>query len=87
MHRFSQYRPADPGMPIRGTFYPSQELPGVASMASVLPKVLLVLAGVAILRAIVGARHHGGGPRWGRRREAIAAFHRELHAQDEATKA
>jgi hypothetical protein len=39
-----------------------------------------------VIRKAVGAkRHHGGGSsRWSRRREAIAEFHRQLHAQDAA---
>ena len=76
---------ADPGRPIRGTFYPSESSAGGAGFGSALPKILGVLLAVVVLRTVARAagRHgHGGSSRWSRRREAIAEFHRELHAQD-----
>lgn len=82
---FRQYGPTESGRPIRGTFYPSDGPHGAASIASVLPKLLAILVAMAVVRKVMGgARHHGGSTRWGRRREAIAEFHRELHAQDAA---
>jgi hypothetical protein len=75
----------EPGMPIRGTFYPSD---GPRGAASVLPKLLALLVALALVRMVVRAGgRHGGPSRWSRRREAIAEFHRELHAQDDATRA
>jgi hypothetical protein len=84
-----QSGPADPGRPIRGTFYPSESSAGGAGFASVLPKILGVLLAVVVLRTVARAagRGHGGSPRWSRRREAIAEFHRELHAQDDGHQA
>jgi hypothetical protein len=75
---------ADSGMQIRGTFYPSDG-PGGGSIGSVVPKLLGVLVAMVVVRAVIGAkRGHGGSSRWSRRREAIAAFHRELHTEDAA---
>ena len=55
------------------------------SIGSVVPKVLVVLAAVAVLRSVLGgARRHRGPSAWSRRRQAIAEFHRELHAEDAA---
>ena len=80
---FKQHQPGETGGPIRGTFYPSDR-PGGGSIGSVVPKLIAVLVAVAVIRNVVGAkRHHSGGSRWSRRREAIAEFHRELHAQDQ----
>ena len=77
--------PADPGRPIRGTFYPSESSASGAGFASAMPRILGVLLAVVVLRTVARAagRHgHGGSSRWSRRREAIAEFHRELHAQE-----
>lgn len=84
MHaRFRQSGAADPGRPIQGTFYPSDGPHGAPSVASVVPKLLAILVAVAVVRKVVGGSHrHGGASRWNRRREAIAQFHRELHAED-----
>lgn len=60
---------------------PSNEQRGAGS---VVPKILAVLVAAAVIKMIVGARHHGGGSRFSRRRQAIAEFHRALHAEDEA---
>jgi hypothetical protein len=82
---FRQGRSADPGMPIRGTFYPSEDQQRGGSIGSVLPKLLVGLLALVLVRNILGAkRQHGGSSRWGRRREAIAEFHRALHAEDAA---
>ena len=81
---FRQNQPADPGGPIQGTFYPSDG-PRAGFIGSVVPKLLAILVALVVIRKAVGAtRHHGGSSRWSRRREAIAEFHRELHAQDAA---
>jgi hypothetical protein len=81
-----QYGHGDPARPIRGTFYPGEPSEGGAGVTSALPKILAVLLAVVVLRTVARAagRHHGhgGSSRWSRRREAIAEFHRELHAQD-----
>jgi hypothetical protein len=83
---FRQYGPAEPGRPIRGTFYPSAGPSAGGSIASALPKLLAFLVAIAVIRNVVGgARRRHGGSRWSRRREAIAEFHRELHARDAAT--
>lgn len=72
-------------MPIRGTFYPSSTAHGGGSIGSALPKLLAILVAMAVVRTVVGAkRGHRGSGRWGRRQEAIAQFHRELHTRDEA---
>lgn len=81
---FRQHGPAESGRPIRGTFYPG-EGSGGRSMAAVLPKLLAILVAIAVVRNVVaGARHHGGSSMRSRRRQAIAEFHRELHAEDQA---
>jgi hypothetical protein len=70
---------------IAGTFYPSDGPMGGRSIGSVLPKLIAVVVAMAVVRTlIVAKRHGGGGSRWSRRREAIAEFHRELHAADAA---
>jgi hypothetical protein len=77
--------PADAGRPIPGTFYPNDAPGGGRGIGSALPKILGVLLAVVVLRTIAraaGHGGHGGSSRWSRRREAIAEFHRELHAQD-----
>ncbi len=76
--------PADSGRGIRGTFYPSEGAGGGGgSMGAVLPKVIGVVVAMAVVRTVIAsAKHHGGSSRWGRRREAIAELHRELHAED-----
>jgi len=91
---FRQHGPGESGRPIRGTFYPSAGPHGGGSIGSVLPKLLAILVAVAVARNVVGgARRHGGSSRRSRRRQAIAEFHRELHAKhhgaqsDEAVKA
>jgi hypothetical protein len=82
---FRQDRQSDVSRAIRGTFYPSDGPGGGGSIGSIVPKVLAVLATMVVVRAIIGAkRQHGGSSRWSRRREAIAEFHRELHAEDSA---
>ena len=78
----------EPGGPMRGTFYPSDSAGGGTGISSALPKILAVLLAVVVLRTVAraagraGLAGHGGSSRWSRRREAIAEFHRELHAQD-----
>ena len=68
------------GGPIQGTFYPSAAT-GPGSGGAMLPKLLAVVAALALVRVVI--RHkHGDGSGRGRRREAIAQFHRELHAAD-----
>ena len=80
---FRQSGTADPGRPIQGTFYPSDARQGAASVVSLLPKLLAILVAMAVVRNVVGAkRRHGGPSGMSRRREAIAQFHRELHAAD-----
>ena len=80
---FRQSQPAESGRPIRGTFYPSDGPGGGGSIGSVLPKLIGILVAMAVIRTVVGAkRHHGGSSRWSGRREAIAEFHRDLHAED-----
>ena len=82
-----QHSQSVPGGAIRGTFYPSEGPRGGTGAASVLPKILAFVAVIAVLRTIAraaGRAGHGGSSRWSRRRESIAAIHRELHAQDEA---
>ena len=82
---FRQHQSDGPGTPIRGTFYPSSTAHGGGSVASALPKLLAILVALAVVRTVVGAkRGHGGSGRWGRRREAIAQLHRDLHAREEA---
>ena len=82
---FRQHPSGGPGMPIRGTFYPSTAADGGGSLASALPKLLAILVAMAVVRTVVGAkRGHGGSGRWSKRQEAIAQLHRELHARDEA---
>jgi hypothetical protein len=77
-------RSADSGMPTRGTFYPSDG-PRGGSLGAVVPKLLAVLVTMVVVRTVIGARRgHGGQSRWSRRREAIAEFHRELHAEESA---
>ena len=83
---FRQSSSSEPGGPIQGTFYPSDGPRGAASVASVVPKLLAVLVAMAVIRTVVGAkRRHGGSSGMSRRREAIAQFHRELHAEDPTT--
>jgi hypothetical protein len=73
----------DRGIP--GTFYPSDGPMGGRSIGSALPKLVAVLVAMAFVRNLIAAKRHGaGGSRWSRRREAIAEFHRELHAADAA---
>ena len=82
---FRQSGPADTGQPIQGTFYPSGQARGAGSIVAALPKLLAVLVAMAVIRNVVGAkRRHGGSSRMSGRREAIAQFHRELHAEDAA---
>lgn len=80
---FRQSQPAASGRPIRGMFYPSDGPGGGGSIGSMLPKLIGILVAMAVIRTVVGAkRHHGGSSRWSGRREAIAEFHRDLHAED-----
>jgi hypothetical protein len=77
-----QHGYGDIGHGIRGTFYPGGQAGGQAS--SVIPKLLVGLVAFAVVRTIIaGKRHHGEGGRTGRRHEAIAEFHRQLHATEE----
>ena len=86
MHATSrQNGPAESGGPIRGTFYPGKS-GGGRSIVAVLPKLLSILVAMAVVRKVVGS-HHGGSSMRSRRREAIAQFHRELHAEDDAQSA
>jgi len=76
-----QHGYADIGQGIRGTFYPGD--PAGGRMSSVIPKLVVGVVAFALVRAVVsGKRHHAGGGRRGGRREAIADFHRQLHAHD-----
>jgi hypothetical protein len=85
---FRPHQPAGPGRPIRGTFYPSSTEQAGGSLASALPKLLAILVAMAVVRTVAGAkRGHGGSRRWGRRQEAIAQFHRDLHTRDEVAEA
>ena len=87
MHATSrQNGPAESGGPIRGTFYPSEGSGGGKSIVAVLPKLVSILVAVAVVRKVVGS-HHGGSSMRSRRREAIAQFHRDLHAEDDAQSA
>ena len=62
---------------------PSDARQGAASMVSTLPKLLAILVAMAVVRNVIGAkRRHGGSSPMSRRREAIAQFHRDLHADD-----
>lgn len=80
---FREHGRTEPGRPIRGTFYPSDGPRGGVGIASALPKLLAVLVAIVVIRNVVSAtRRHGGSSRWSRRREAVAQFHRELHAED-----
>lgn len=84
-----QHSQTGAGGPIRGTFYPNEGPHGGAGVASVLPKILAFVAVIAVLRTVAraaGRAGPGGSSRWSRRREAMAEFHRELHAQEEAGK-
>lgn len=72
----------DIGQGIRGTFYPGDQAGGL--MSSAIPKVIIGLVAVVLVRAMIaGKRHHAGDGRRGRRHEAIAQFHRQLHASEE----
>jgi hypothetical protein len=77
-----QHGYGDIGQGIRGTFYPGDQAAG--QMSSVIPKLLVGIVAFALVRTIIaGKRHHGEGGRRGRRHEAIAEFHRQLHATEE----
>lgn len=77
-----QHGNSDIGHGIRGTFYPGE--PAGRPMSSVIPRIIIGLVAVALVRAVVsGKRHHGDGGRRGGRQEAIAEFHRRLHARQE----
>jgi hypothetical protein len=86
MHqKLNQFQPAGTGMPIRGTFYPSSAANAGPSVASVLPKLLALFVLMAVLRNVAAAvRAHGGSPGSSKRREALAALHRDLHAAEAA---
>jgi hypothetical protein len=74
----------DAGRGIRGTFYPSDR-PEAGGLGAALPRLVGILVAMAVVRTVVAtlARHHAGGAsRGGRRRDMIAALHRELHAAD-----
>lgn len=82
---FRQAGSADAGRGNPGTFYPGEGPIGGRSIGSALPKLIAVLVAMAVVRNLIAAkRHSGGSSRWSRRREAIAEFHRELHAADAA---
>ena len=80
MHASLRQPPTSGDGPIRGTFYPSGAI-GPASAGAVLPKLIAVVAALALVRMVVRGKH-GDGPGHGRRHEAIARLHRELHAAD-----
>ena len=63
--------------PIQGTFYPS----AANGAGSFLPKLLAIVAALALVRVVVRAKR-GDGTGRSRRHEAIARLHRELHAAD-----
>lgn len=72
------------GGPIQGAFYPESGV-GERSIGDVLPKILGVLALIALLRMVVfGGRHGVGRSMRERRREKLAELHRELHRADDA---
>jgi hypothetical protein len=82
MHaRLTQSPPNGAGLPIRGTFYPAADRGG--SHGPLLPRLIAVLVAMAAVRGMIRAagRHHGGTGR-GRRHEAIARLHRELHDRE-----
>lgn len=79
---FRQSGPTESGRPIRGTFYPSDGPGAGSSIGSVLPKLLAMLVAMAVVRKVVGAKRRRGSSGWSRRREAVAEFHRELHADE-----
>ena len=82
---FRQSQSPDSGRAIRGTFYPSDGPGGGGSVGSMLPKLIGILVAMAVIRNVVGGvKRHQGGSGWSRRRQAIAEFHRELHAGDTA---
>ena len=80
MHATLPQSPGSGGGPIQGTFYPSA-ITGTGSGGSLLPKLVAVVAALALVRIVMHAKHGDGSGR-NRRREAIAQFHRELHAAD-----
>ena len=80
MHATLRQSSGSGGGPIQGTFYPSA-MAGPGSGSAVLPKLLAVVAALALVRFVLHAKHGDGGGR-NRRREAIAQIHRELHAAD-----
>ncbi len=88
----SAHRVAAAATPIRGVFYPDPT-GGPRATAAMLPRLLAIGAAVLLVRAFVAGRHgHGadgiaGGPRFSRRREALARLHRELHATEEGSRA
>lgn len=78
--------PGEPSRGIRGTFYPARSED--RSMGAAIPKLILIVVAIGVVRSIAGAkRHHREGSPWSRRREAIAQLHRELHAGDDAAEA
>ena len=84
MHaRFSQSAPVETGGGVRGTFYPSEAMPGARSVGPALVKLVAVVVALGVVRTIL-ANHgrHDGEPRRSRRRQMIAELHRELHAED-----
>ncbi len=89
MHaRFSQHMTGESGRGMQGTFYPSSGPRGDGSISAALPKLIAIQVAMAVIRNVVGGmKHHGGSSGWSRRREAIAEYHRELHARDAAAQA
>ena len=74
------------GGPIQGAFYPEGGA-GERSIGDVLPKILGVVALIALLRMVVfGGRPGMGRSMRERRREKLAELHRELHRADEPVK-
>jgi hypothetical protein len=67
---------------IRGTFYPSDGPTG-GSRGAILPKLIAIVVAMAVVRTVIHVgKRHAGPSRSSRRREAIAEFHRSLHAEE-----
>lgn len=77
-------------MNARRGFHPGQagtqpaECPrGGGSIGAALPKLVAIVVAMVVVRNVLTAtRRHGGASHRSRRHEAIAQFHRQLHAQD-----
>ena len=81
---FRHQQTTEPGRSIKGT-HPSGPS-AAASVATMLPRLLAIVVAMAVVRNVImrAKRRHGGSSRWSGHREAIAAFHRELHAEEKA---